>query len=32
MYVLGYSMILQPICVWGYVSELLGLRKRWGTK
>ena len=32
LYVLGYSMILQPICVWGYVSELLGLRKRWGTK
>ena len=32
MYVLGYSMILQPICVWGYVSELLGLRKHWGTK
>lgn len=32
MYMLGYSLILQPICVWGYVSELLGLRKRWGTK
>lgn len=32
MYVLGYSMILQPICVWGYASEILGLRKRWGTK
>ena len=31
-YVLAYSMILQPVCVWGYVSELLGLRKRWGTK
>ena len=32
MYVLGYSMILQPICVWGYASEALGLRKRWDTK
>ncbi|MFZ5661498.1 MAG: glycosyltransferase [Pseudomonadota bacterium] len=31
-YVLAYSAILQPVCVWGYVSELLGLRKRWGTK
>ncbi|HZH43563.1 MAG TPA: glycosyltransferase [Lysobacter sp.] len=31
-YVLAYSLILQPVCVWGYVSELLGLRKRWGTK
>ncbi len=32
LYVLVYTMILQPICVWGYVAELLGLRKRWGTK
>lgn len=32
MYVLVYSMILQPICVWGYAAEILGLRKRWGTK
>ena len=31
-YVFGYSLILQPICVWGYVSELAGLRKNWGTK
>ncbi len=31
-YVLGYTMIMQPVCVWGYISELLGLRKRWGTK
>lgn len=31
-YMLVYSMILQPICVWGYVAEVLGFRKRWGTK
>src|SRR3546814_14083503 len=31
-YVIGYSMVLQPICVWGYLSELAGLRKNWGTK
>src|SRR5690606_15446094 len=31
-YMLVYSMILQPICVWGYASELVGLRKNWGTK
>lgn len=31
-YMLVYSMLLQPICVWGYVAETLGLRKRWGTK
>lgn len=32
VYMLVYSMILQPICVWGYLSELAGLRKNWGTK
>jgi len=31
-YVLLYSMVMQPVCVWGYVAELLGWRKRWGTK
>jgi len=32
IYAFAYSVILQPACVWGYVSELLGLRKTWGTK
>ncbi len=32
VYALAYSMILQPACVAGYFSELLGLRKTWGTK
>jgi poly-beta-1,6-N-acetyl-D-glucosamine synthase len=31
-YMLAYSMILQPACVLGYVSELLRFRKAWGTK
>ena len=31
-YMLAYSMILQPACVLGYISELLKLRKSWGTK
>lgn len=31
-YALGYSLLMQPVCVWGYVAELLGLRKRWDTK
>lgn len=31
-YVLGYSLLMQPVCVWGYVSELFGMSKRWGTK
>ena len=32
VYTFGYTMLLQPVCVAGYFSELLGLRKHWGTK
>jgi biofilm PGA synthesis N-glycosyltransferase PgaC len=32
LYALAYSLMMQPVCVWGYVSELLGLRKNWDTK
>jgi len=32
MYALFYGFVLQPGCVVGYLSELLNLRKRWGTK
>ncbi len=31
-YTVGYTMLLQPVCVIGYASELLRLRKTWGTK
>lgn len=31
-YVLGYSLVMQPVCVWGYFAELIGLRKQWDTK
>lgn len=31
-YALAYSLLMQPVCVWGYCAELLGLRKRWDTK
>ena len=31
-YILGYTLLMQPVCVWGYVSELTGMRRRWGTK
>lgn len=31
-YTVGYTMLLQPVCVMGYVAELLRLRKTWGTK
>ena len=32
VYAIAYSFILQPACLAGYLSELLGLRKTWGTK
>jgi biofilm PGA synthesis N-glycosyltransferase PgaC len=31
-YALAYSLLMQPVCVWGYLAELLGLRKNWDTK
>jgi len=31
-YALGYSLLMQPVCLWGYVAELLGMRKKWDTK
>lgn len=32
IYTLGYSLIMQPICLAGYLSELAKLKKTWGTK
>lgn len=31
-YMFLYGLLLQPACVYGYISEILNLRKRWGTK
>ncbi|MCF8706893.1 glycosyltransferase [Rhizorhapis sp. SPR117] len=31
-YSLAYSLLMQPVCVWGYIVELLGMRKAWDTK
>jgi len=31
-YMLVYAVVMQPVCLWGYVSELTGRRKNWGTK
>ncbi|WP_271078673.1 glycosyltransferase [Aurantiacibacter sp. MUD61] len=31
-YALAYSLLMQPVCVWGYLAELIGLRKAWDTK
>ncbi len=32
IYSLGYSLIMQPASVVGYFSEILNLKKSWGTK
>lgn len=32
VYALFYGIVLQPGCVLGYLSEMLNLRKNWGTK
>ena len=31
-YALAYSLLMHPVCVWGYVNELLGMRKTWGQR
>jgi poly-beta-1,6-N-acetyl-D-glucosamine synthase len=31
-YLLVYAILMQPICLLGYLSELSGQRKKWGTK
>ena len=31
-YALAYSLLMQPVCVWGYLVELIGMRKAWDTK
>ncbi len=32
IYSLGYSLIMQPVCLSGYLSEIFNLKKSWGTK
>ena len=32
IYVLGYNLIMQPVCVAGYFKELINMKKSWGTK
>lgn len=32
IYVLAYGLLLQPVCLMGYLSELFNIRKNWGTK
>jgi poly-beta-1,6-N-acetyl-D-glucosamine synthase len=32
IYVFIYAMLMQPICLMGYLSEIFNIRKTWGTK
>ncbi len=32
LYILAYAVLMQPVSLWGYVSELVGRKKNWGTK
>jgi biofilm PGA synthesis N-glycosyltransferase PgaC len=32
LFAVAYTLILQPVCVWGYVKEFFKMRKTWGTK
>ncbi len=32
LYILGYALLMQPVSLWGYLTELAGRQKRWGTK
>lgn len=32
LYIVAYALLMQPVSLWGYVSELVGRKKRWGTK
>jgi biofilm PGA synthesis N-glycosyltransferase PgaC len=32
VYTMAYSLIMQPACLIGYLSEMLNLKKTWGTK
>lgn len=31
-YIFGYALLMQPVSLWGYVSEIIGRQKKWGTK
>ena len=31
-YAIGYSLLMQPVSVWGYAAEALGMTKKWDTK
>lgn len=32
IYILFYNLFMVPACIHGYISQLLGIKKKWGTK
>ena len=32
VYIFGYAVLMQPVSLWGYASEIVGRQKKWGTK
>jgi biofilm PGA synthesis N-glycosyltransferase PgaC len=32
LYIIFYAVLMQPVSLWGYLSELAGRKKNWGTK
>ena len=32
VYIFGYAVLMQPVSLWGYASEIVGRKKKWGTK
>jgi biofilm PGA synthesis N-glycosyltransferase PgaC len=32
LYIVGYAVLMQPVSLWGYLTELVGRKKKWGTK
>ena len=32
LYIVAYAVLMQPVALWGYVTEIIGRSKKWGTK
>ncbi len=32
LYIVFYAVLMQPVSLWGYLSEIIGRKKKWGTK
>jgi biofilm PGA synthesis N-glycosyltransferase PgaC len=32
VYILLYAVLMQPVSLWGYLTEIVGRKKAWGTK